>query len=232
VTVVPRLCRPARCSPRAWFMRSHGCTYKTLRLTWPLDWVFLKVSFCSGVVLRMERWVLQLLIRCRPFRARMVERLLTNGVVQRTRYFPNWVVIAANQAQRAKGWLSREELGIPAGRRGGAVFGQLGEQTGTHGIPAAARLLKSRQDLAVRRLGDGLMKPSLETALAGLPNVRLLPLQPSGRLSELLAMAISICCAAEPGRRRFGPAVETVRNARQRSSRDWPLAVRERRSVK
>jgi colanic acid biosynthesis glycosyl transferase WcaI len=83
----------------------------------------------------------------------------------------------------------RQELGIPADAVVALFSGSLGSKQGLMVIPAAARLLKSRQDLVFVVCGDGLMKPSLETAVAGLPNVRLLPLQPSGRLSELLAMA-------------------------------------------
>jgi len=56
-------------------------------------------------------------------------------------------------------------------------------------IPAAASLLRARQNTVFVICGDGLMKPDLEAAVAGLPNVRLLPLQPSGRLTELLGMA-------------------------------------------
>jgi colanic acid biosynthesis glycosyl transferase WcaI len=56
-------------------------------------------------------------------------------------------------------------------------------------IPAAASLLRSRQNTVFVICGDGLMKPDLEAAVAGLSNVRLLPLQPADRLAELLGMA-------------------------------------------
>jgi len=43
LTVAPRfVCAPPRCSPRAWFMEVMVAPTKTLRLTWPLDWVLLK----------------------------------------------------------------------------------------------------------------------------------------------------------------------------------------------
>jgi colanic acid biosynthesis glycosyl transferase WcaI len=37
--------------------------------------------------------------------------------------------------------------------------------------------------------GDGVYKPEIEQKCAGLPNVRLLPLQPASRLAELLCLA-------------------------------------------
>jgi colanic acid biosynthesis glycosyl transferase WcaI len=149
----------------------------------------LKGKLLQRVVLRMERWVLQRFDTVSTISGRMVERLLTKGVTpERTRYFPNWVVMPRIKQGGPKGGY-REELGIPADAVVALFSGSLGSKQGLMVIPAAARLLKSRQDLVFVVCGDGLMKPSLETAVAGLPNVRLLPLQPSGRLSELLAMA-------------------------------------------
>jgi putative colanic acid biosynthesis glycosyltransferase WcaI len=149
----------------------------------------LKGKLLQRVVLRMERWVLQRFDTVSTISGRMVERLLTKGVTpERTRYFPNWVVMPRIKQGGAKGGY-RDELGIPADAVVALFSGSLGSKQGLMVIPAAARLLKSRQDLVFVVCGDGLMKPSLEAAVAGLPNVRLLPLQPSGRLSELLAMA-------------------------------------------
>jgi colanic acid biosynthesis glycosyl transferase WcaI len=56
-------------------------------------------------------------------------------------------------------------------------------------IPDAARLLATRGDIVFVVCGDGVMKPRLESASAGLSNIRLIPLQPSERVEELLSMA-------------------------------------------
>src|SRR5258708_15479399 len=56
-------------------------------------------------------------------------------------------------------------------------------------IPEAAKLLRSRRDILFVVCGDGVIKPELETAAAGLPNVRFMPLQPSRRVSDPLAKA-------------------------------------------
>src|SRR5258708_12861059 len=56
-------------------------------------------------------------------------------------------------------------------------------------IPEAAKLLRSSRDILFVGCGDGVIKPELETAAAGLPNVRFMPLQPSRRGSDLLGIA-------------------------------------------
>jgi colanic acid biosynthesis glycosyl transferase WcaI len=52
-----------------------------------------------------------------------------------------------------------------------------------------ARKLVDRKDILFVIGGDGVLKPGLEAASEGLPNVKFLPLQPVERLSELLGMA-------------------------------------------
>src|SRR5258708_37271015 len=56
-------------------------------------------------------------------------------------------------------------------------------------IPEAAKLLRSSRDILFVGCGDGVIKPELEPAGAGLPNVRFMPLQPSRRISDLLGIA-------------------------------------------
>jgi colanic acid biosynthesis glycosyl transferase WcaI len=143
------------------------------------------------IVLRMERLVLQRFDTVSTISARMIERLLTKGVVrERTRYFPNWVNIPRTRHGFAKGNY-RAQLGIPSDAVVALFSGSLGGKQGLMVIPEAASLLRSRQNIVFVVCGDGLMKPDLEASVSGLglPNVRFLPLQPSERLSELLGMA-------------------------------------------
>jgi colanic acid biosynthesis glycosyl transferase WcaI len=56
-------------------------------------------------------------------------------------------------------------------------------------IPQVASLLAQRDDIVFVICGDGVMRPQVEQACAGLPNVKLLPLQPAERLSDLLGLA-------------------------------------------
>ena len=103
-------------------------------------------------------------------------------------YFPNWVDVS-----RISSWRSREryraELGIPQGAVVALFSGTLGGKQGLMVIPSAASLLESRADIVFVVCGDGVMKPGLEAAGAGLSNFHLIPLQPEERLRELLGMA-------------------------------------------
>jgi colanic acid biosynthesis glycosyl transferase WcaI len=56
-------------------------------------------------------------------------------------------------------------------------------------IPAVARRLVARQDIVFVICGDGIIKPQLQAACAGLLGTHFLPLQPFDRLGELLCMA-------------------------------------------
>jgi colanic acid biosynthesis glycosyl transferase WcaI len=149
----------------------------------------LKGELLQRIVLRMERWILRRFDTVSTISGRMIERLLTKGVaLERTRYFPNWVDVSRTRQGVAKGSY-RTELGIPNDAVVALFSGTLGGKQGLMVIPAAASLLRSRQNTVFVICGDGLMKPDLEAAVAGLSNVRLLPLQPADRLAELLGMA-------------------------------------------
>jgi colanic acid biosynthesis glycosyl transferase WcaI len=148
----------------------------------------LKGKLLQRMVLRMERSVLRRFDTVSTISGRMIERLLTKGVVpERTRYFPNWVDLSRTRGS-VKG-IYRAQLGIPGDAVVALFSGSLGGKQGLMVIPAAASLLRSRLNIVFVVCGDGVMKPDLETAVEGLPNVRLLPLQPAARLSELLGMA-------------------------------------------
>ena len=148
----------------------------------------LKGKLLQRIVLRIERWVLRRFDSVSTISGRMVERLLTKGVEPaRTRYFPNWVDVTrigpmANGAFRAKLGISPDAIVV-------LFSGTLGGKQGLLVIPEAAALLAARGDIVFVVCGDGVMKSSLETAAAALPNLQILPLQPSGRLADLLSMA-------------------------------------------
>ncbi len=149
----------------------------------------LKGKLLQRIALRMERWILRRFDTVSTISRRMLERLLMKGVaLERTCYFPNWVDVSRIRALKPRG-AYRAELGIDPAAIVVLFSGTLGGKQGLMMIPAAASLLVSRSDIVFVICGDGVMKPQLETATAGLPNVRLLPLQPSERLEELLCTA-------------------------------------------
>jgi colanic acid biosynthesis glycosyl transferase WcaI len=148
----------------------------------------LKGKLLQRIVLRIERWVLRRFDSVSTISGRMIERLLTKGVAPgRTRHFPNWVDVTrigtmANGTFRAKLGISPDAIVV-------LFSGTLGGKQGLSVIPEAAALLAARDDIVFVICGEGVMKPSLESAAAALPNLRILPLQPSGRVADLLAMA-------------------------------------------
>jgi colanic acid biosynthesis glycosyl transferase WcaI len=148
----------------------------------------LKGKLLQRIVLRIERWVLRRFDSVSTISGRMVERLLTKGVMpSRTRYFPNWVDVARIRPVTSGAY--RAKLGIPSDAVVVLFSGTLGGKQGLSVIPEAATLLAARSDIVFVICGDGVMKPTLEAAAAALPNLRVLPLQPLGQLADLLGMA-------------------------------------------
>jgi colanic acid biosynthesis glycosyl transferase WcaI len=148
----------------------------------------LKGKLLQRIVLRIERWVLRRFDTVSTISGRMVERLLTKGVAPvRTRYFPNWVDVTRIRTMASGDF--RKKLGISPDAIVVLFSGTLGGKQGLLVIPEAAGRLAARGDIVFVVCGDGVVKPSLETAAAALPNLMILPLQPSGRLADLLSMA-------------------------------------------
>jgi colanic acid biosynthesis glycosyl transferase WcaI len=149
----------------------------------------LKGKWLQRAVLTLERWVLRRFDAVSSISCRMVESLQRKGVdVKNTHYFPNWVDISTIHPSLGTG-AYRAALGISAEAKVVLFSGSLGGKQGLMIIPAAAALLAERPDIVFLVCGDGVIKPKLERAAAGLPNVRFLPLQPIARLGELLATA-------------------------------------------
>lgn len=149
----------------------------------------LKGKRLERVVLSIERWLMRRFDSVSSISCRMVERLLEKGVSpKRVRFFPNWVDMrhirptAAASAYRA-------QLGIAPDAIVVLYSGSLSGKQGLMVVPATAARLAGRNDIVFVVCGDGMMKPQLEAAAAGLPNVRFIPLQPFERLGDLLCMA-------------------------------------------
>lgn len=190
ISVAPALvCAPTAlltarlCGARAWLHMQDFEVDIAFRLN------LLRGSVLKRAILRMERFVLRRFDVVSSISRRMTERLLVKGVDQkRILYFPNWVDVAHIKPSSAS-TAYRSRLGIASDAVVVLFSGTLGGKQGLLVIPEAARSLASRQNLVFVICGDGVMKPRLESACAGLPNVRLLPLQPFERLGELLSMA-------------------------------------------
>jgi colanic acid biosynthesis glycosyl transferase WcaI len=200
ITVAPAfLCAPAG------FMTARLCGAQSwLHLQdFEVDLAFrmglLKGNLFRRLILRMERGLLRRFDSVSSISSRMVELLLQKGVlVERTRYFPNWVDITHIKPTAAN-FKYRDELGIAHDAIVVLFSGTLGGKQGLMVIPTVARALAARQDIVFVICGDGVEKPKLEEAAAGLPNVRFLPLQPFERLGELLCSADIHLLPQSPG---------------------------------
>jgi colanic acid biosynthesis glycosyl transferase WcaI len=191
ITVAPAFV----CAPMGWL---------TARLSGAKSWLHVQdfevdVAFGMGFLkgggllhkfaLMGERFLMKRFDVVSSISARMVERLVSKGVhPSATQLFPNWVDV---NAIRPLSGVSpyREQLGIPASATVVLYSGTLGAKHGLSIIPEAARRLAHRKDLFFVICGEGVMKAELAQATEGMANVRMLPLQPLARLSELLGVA-------------------------------------------
>jgi colanic acid biosynthesis glycosyl transferase WcaI len=140
------------------------------------------------MVLRTERSLLRRFDTVSTISRRMIQRLVSKGVIaSKIRYLPNWVDLA--RIKPPKNCSYRAQLGISPDLIVVLFSGTLGGKQGLMVIPEAARLLEFRSDIVFILCGDGVMKPQLQSAAAGLANVRFMPLQPSEDVSDLLGMA-------------------------------------------
>jgi colanic acid biosynthesis glycosyl transferase WcaI len=146
----------------------------------------LRGKLLQRVMLRVEGSLLRRFDTVSTISKRMIQHLVSKGV-SKARYFPNWVDLS--RIKPPKNGSYRAKLGIPEDAIVALFSGTLGGKQGLMVIPEAAKLLQSRSDIVFVVCGDGVMKPQLESAAAGLSNLRFVPLQPSGRVSDLLGIA-------------------------------------------
>jgi colanic acid biosynthesis glycosyl transferase WcaI len=190
ITVAPAMvCAPAGwlvarlCGARAWLH------VQDFEIDIAFQMSLLKSSRLQRLALGIERWMLRRFDSVSSISNRMVERLVSKGVSKaRARHFPNWVDITQIYPScDSSGY--RAQLGIAPEDVGVLYSGSLGAKQGLMMIPAVAEHLRHRTDIVFVICGDGIMKHRLTQESQGLPNVRLLPLQPFERLGDLLCMA-------------------------------------------
>jgi colanic acid biosynthesis glycosyl transferase WcaI len=190
MTVAPALvCAPAGwltarfCGARAWLH------IQDFEVDVAFQMGLLKNKALQRLVLASERWLLRRFDVVSTISRKMMGRLATKGVTpEKICFFPNWVDIdhirpLANPSSY------RVELGIAPDAVVMLFSGTLGNKQGLMVIPDAARRLMQVPGVVFVVCGDGVMKPELEAAARELPNLKLLPLQPFARLSELLGLA-------------------------------------------
>ena len=149
----------------------------------------LKGQLLQRLVLGSEHWLLRRFDSVSSISGRMLDRLRQKGVMENRVYlFPNWVDIAHIYPLLEPSEY-RKELGIEVNAKVVLYSGTLGGKHGLMLIPEVARKLVHRNDVIFVVCGNGMMKPQLKAASAGLANIRFLPLQPFERLGQLLGLA-------------------------------------------
>lgn len=141
------------------------------------------------IALAAERRILRAFDRVTTISGAMDARLQTKGVpASRRAIFPNWVDATAIRPLDVGGRLGTE-LGFTPGVRVALYSGNLGQKQGLDVLLEAARLLPAGGPVQVVICGDGADRERLMAIGAGVPQVRFIPLQPTGRLNELLNVA-------------------------------------------
>lgn len=190
VTVAPAFV----CSPMGWLTaRLCGAKAWLHVQDFEVDVAFgmglLKGGWFKSIVLKAEQAMMRRFDVVSSISGRMVDRLLSKGVdLEKVHLFPNWVDV---DVIRPLGKVSsyRAELDIAKDAKVVLYSGTLGNKHGLAIIPKIANLLSHRSDIVFVICGDGVMKPELAAATQGMQNVRMLPLQPFERLSDLLGLA-------------------------------------------
>ncbi|WCT73622.1 WcaI family glycosyltransferase [Sphingomonas naphthae] len=135
-----------------------------------------------------ERAVIRRCDRASSISPQMCAKLLEKGIApDRVVEFRNWSDIAAIQPMAAPSPY-RDEFAITTPYV--ALYsGNIANKQGIEILPRVARLLAYRTDLTFMICGDGPALANVRTAAIGLDNVRFAPLQPRGRLNELVGLA-------------------------------------------
>jgi colanic acid biosynthesis glycosyl transferase WcaI len=136
----------------------------------------------------LERVILSQFDRVSSISGRMIARAEEKGV-QRARLLslPNWAdSVPSNPPSEETRTFYREQWGVAADRVVAMYSGSFGAKHGLSLIPAAARLVP---DVHFVVCGEGVMRNDLVAQAEQLPNLTVLPLQPSESLAEFLGSA-------------------------------------------
>ena len=175
----------------------------------------LRGAFLRRRVAGAERWLMRRFDVVSTISKRMHQRLLDKGVApERAVMAPNWVDVSSIRPQGGRTGMDcraalattgsfREALGIPVDAVVALYSGNMGGKQGLEVLADVARLcltdsqsnrpLEHTQPAQAAIIfvfcGNGAGRADLVARCQGLPNVRLMDLQPAQRLADLLATA-------------------------------------------
>jgi colanic acid biosynthesis glycosyl transferase WcaI len=123
---------------------------------------------------------------------RMLRQLACKGVLlENTSLLPNWVDLADVDPERqaVAAAALRHSLAIKPSQKVVLFSGTMNRKQGLGVLVEAARRLQHRDDVVMLLCGEGEVRPQLQAAAAGLPQVRFLDLRPAHELGALLTLA-------------------------------------------
>ena len=182
------------CAPGAWLAARLGGARVWLHIQdFEVDAAFelglLAVGWRQRLAGVVERWLMRRFDLISTISPRMVHRLAAKGVAPRkAAYFPNWVDPDTIRPLEHTSPL-RAELGLGAEAIVALYAGNIGEKQGMEKLVQVARCLRDQPDIVVVLCGEGAAAQRLAGLARGVPNLRLLPLQPPQRLNDLLNLA-------------------------------------------
>jgi colanic acid biosynthesis glycosyl transferase WcaI len=185
---------PLFCAPAAWLCaRFSGASAWLHVQDFEVDAAFeleiLRSRHLRNIASSFEIWLMRRFDRVSTISPNMVRRLIQKGVApERAALFTNWVDVDSIFPQSAPSSM-RRELGIAAEVVVALYSGNMGEKQGLEIVLESATLLASEKHIKFILCGDGSVRERLQEQYINLPNVEWLPLQPLGRLNDLLNMA-------------------------------------------
>jgi len=187
ITVAPALIS----APGAWLAARLGRAKALLHIQdFEVDAAF-ALGIVSGGVLRrlalgLESWLLRRFDLVSSITPAMVQRLADKGVpVERRLLFPNWVDTAEIHPAESE---LRQSLALPGDAVVALYAGNMGEKQGVETLAETAAALGG-SPVHLLLAGAGAARRRLEAATSGMAQVHWLPVQPAGRLNDLLSAA-------------------------------------------
>jgi colanic acid biosynthesis glycosyl transferase WcaI len=153
----------------------------------------LRGAWIRGLAEWWERRTLRGFARVSTICDAMARRASQKGVApERIVLLPNWVdtqAIRPHQPAEQATNPYRQELGLPTGALLLQYSGSMNKKQGLELLVAVIRELEDLPDLIWLLAGEGPTKAAIAEATMGMPQVRLLPLQPVARLNDWLNLA-------------------------------------------
>lgn len=185
---------PLFCAPGAWLAAriSRGMAWlhiQDFEVDAAFDLGILRFRFLQTIITGLERWLMRRFDRVSTISERMLERLASKGIrADRQMLFPNWVDTSVIRPVEPP-YRLRKELNVPNESFVLLYSGNMGKKQGLEILADVGKMLSHREDILFVLCGDGVAREGLESLVAGMTNVRFLPLQPAERLNDLLNMA-------------------------------------------